>query len=325
MINKKILIQGEKGDTGSAGTDTTVPMNGIIAFKGDVIPTGYQLYSEVPDGVLTHITATYTQTATITDASSLDDLRPDLIVKAYYYDAETGITSEYVITDYTLSGTLTVGTSTITASYKGFSDTFEVTVESSINYLYNWDLKTSLIDIVNSKVASVSGAATFIEGVGVVFSGATGRLTLQSSNVGGLLKKGQTYEIDVAIMDKAFSNTHGRFIMVNESGGFCWRNNTSQWEVYDKTASKWLSYTQTSNDYNAFNNKTLKMIITTYDHMDIYADDTLVYSGKSLLHIDTHYAFYIGQATGGTTTPQAYYNLTITGVRIYETPQGGNQ
>lgn len=48
-IYKKVLMRGEKGDTGSDGTDTTAPTNGIIAFDGETIPTGYTLYSEVAE------------------------------------------------------------------------------------------------------------------------------------------------------------------------------------------------------------------------------------------------------------------------------------
>ena len=47
-INKKVLLMGEKGDTGDAGVDTTIPTNGLIAIEGD-IPDGYVLYEEVED------------------------------------------------------------------------------------------------------------------------------------------------------------------------------------------------------------------------------------------------------------------------------------
>lgn len=41
-IIKKIILKGEKGDAGGAGSDTTVPFNGVIAFDGDEIPEGYE-------------------------------------------------------------------------------------------------------------------------------------------------------------------------------------------------------------------------------------------------------------------------------------------
>ena len=73
------------------------------------------------------ITATYTQSGTVYDTDSLDSLKTDLVVTANY----SGGTSETVpSTDYTLSGTLVAGTSTITVSYGGKTASFNVTVSS---------------------------------------------------------------------------------------------------------------------------------------------------------------------------------------------------
>lgn len=89
--NKTIPIKGLKGDTGDAGADTTIPQSGLIAIKDEIeIPTGYELYEYVEDGTLIGITATYNQTATITDQSSLDDLRPDLTVISTYDNGHFG-------------------------------------------------------------------------------------------------------------------------------------------------------------------------------------------------------------------------------------------
>lgn len=84
---------------------------------------------------LTQITAVYTQSGTVYDTDSLDDLKTDLVVTAYYADT-TGET----VSDYTLSGTLAVGTSTITVSYGGKTATFTVTVtdyRSVMSYAYS--------------------------------------------------------------------------------------------------------------------------------------------------------------------------------------------
>ena len=70
------------------------------------------------------ISAVFTQGANIIyNTDSLDVLRQYLVVTAYYSDSTSAI-----VTDYTLSGTLTVGTSTITVSYGGKTATFNVTV-----------------------------------------------------------------------------------------------------------------------------------------------------------------------------------------------------
>ena len=76
-----------------------------------------------PDAELVSISAVYTQSGTVYDTDSLDDLKSDLVVTALYSDATTA-----TITAYTLSGTLTAGTSTITVTYGGKTTTFTVTV-----------------------------------------------------------------------------------------------------------------------------------------------------------------------------------------------------
>ena len=67
---------------------------------------------------LVSISAVYTQSGTVYNTDSLDSLKSDLIVTALYADTTTA-----TIQSYTLSGTLTVGTSTITVSYGGKTST----------------------------------------------------------------------------------------------------------------------------------------------------------------------------------------------------------
>lgn len=91
------------------------------------------MYPPVP---LASISAVYTQSGTVYDTDSLDSLKSDLVVTATYEDSTTE-----TVTDYTLSGTLAVGTSTITVAYGGKTTTFTVTVSaaptlSSISAVY---------------------------------------------------------------------------------------------------------------------------------------------------------------------------------------------
>ena len=81
----------------------------------------------VAQATCTGITATYTQSGTVYDSDTLDSLKTDLVVTASW---SNGTTSTLADTDYTLSGTLAVGTSTITVSYGGMTDTFNVTVST---------------------------------------------------------------------------------------------------------------------------------------------------------------------------------------------------
>lgn len=74
--------------------------------------------------ILQSISTVFNQgSAIIYTTSSLDDLKPYLTVTARYSDS-----TSQTVTGYTLSGTLTVGTSTITASYGGKTATFNVSV-----------------------------------------------------------------------------------------------------------------------------------------------------------------------------------------------------
>ena len=73
--------------------------------------------------VIIRIQATYTQSKEIHTDTSLDELRDDLVVRG-----GLGGSMPYILTDYTLSGELTVGTSTITVDFYGKTTTFDVVV-----------------------------------------------------------------------------------------------------------------------------------------------------------------------------------------------------
>lgn len=90
-----------------------------------------------PEGDVVSIEAVYTQDGAVVYANTpLDALRADLVVTATLSDSTTK-----AISDYTLIGTLTAGTSTVTVKYRDLTDTFSVTVtaaptEVSITALY---------------------------------------------------------------------------------------------------------------------------------------------------------------------------------------------
>ena len=76
-----------------------------------------------PPENLAYITAVYTQYGTVYDTDPIDTLRYNLVVTAHFYDSTTES-----VTAYGLSGTLSVGTSTVTVYYGGKTTTFTVTV-----------------------------------------------------------------------------------------------------------------------------------------------------------------------------------------------------
>lgn len=88
-----------------------------------------------PPANLVSISAVYTQSGTVYDTDTLDSLKEDLVVTAHYDDFST-----QTVTDYTLSGTLTEGTSTITVSYGGKTTTFTVTVTEYPSYSITYNL-----------------------------------------------------------------------------------------------------------------------------------------------------------------------------------------
>lgn len=74
--------------------------------------------------VLLNIVAVFSQGSNVIyDTDTLDSLKEYLVVTANYDDE-----SSRTVTNYTLSGTLAVGTSTITVSYGGKTTTFNVVV-----------------------------------------------------------------------------------------------------------------------------------------------------------------------------------------------------
>lgn len=81
------------------------------------------------------------------DTDSLDTLKQYLTVTATYADTSTA-----VVTNYSLSGTLTEGTSTITVTYGGVTDTFIVTVtHATVQYT----VTNTLTNCSNSNAATV--------------------------------------------------------------------------------------------------------------------------------------------------------------------------
>jgi len=95
--------------------------NGTISIPN---VTGNLVITVTATSAIVSISAVFTQgQAVIYENSSINTLRQYLTVTATYADSTTE-----TVTDYTLSGTLTVGASTITVAYGGKMDTFNVTV-----------------------------------------------------------------------------------------------------------------------------------------------------------------------------------------------------
>ena len=122
----------ESGSSGGLTADIKAALLACFANVAWAGNDGQDFYDALesalnPPANLSSITCVYTQSGTVYDTASLDDLKPDLVVTAHWSDNTTS-----TITTYTLSGTLTVGTSTITVTYGGKTTTFTVVVQASV-------------------------------------------------------------------------------------------------------------------------------------------------------------------------------------------------
>ena len=130
----KFYVRNGSGGGGSGLTEDVKTALLQLAQKVAYIDedgTGYyqDLYSAFyPSRTLSYITCTFNQGANVIyDNASLNSLKQYLTVTAYYGDD----TTEDVTASAVLSGTLEVGTSTITATYSGKTATFTVTVTAA--------------------------------------------------------------------------------------------------------------------------------------------------------------------------------------------------
>ena len=108
----------------------------------------------IAQATVTSISAVYTQSGTVDVIDSLDSLKSDLVVTANWSNDTTTTVAD---TDYTLSGTLTTGTSVITVSYAGKTTTFNVTVTSEYTWYYkasDGQTLTDRSDIVTKNITS---------------------------------------------------------------------------------------------------------------------------------------------------------------------------
>lgn len=117
----------------------------ITATAGSVSAT-----CAIAVAALSSITAVFTQGGqTIYSDDTLDSLKQYLTVTATYSDGET---EDVPAEDYTLSGTLTVGTSTITVTYEEETDTFEVTVTQAVT---RYTITNNLTHVASSNPAVI--------------------------------------------------------------------------------------------------------------------------------------------------------------------------
>ena len=167
--------------------DANYTISGTLTEGVSTILVTYGEYSDSFDVTVlrlqeTDIEATYTQGETVVyDNATLDSLKASLEVKVNKNDG-----TSYALTadQYTLSGELTAGESTITVTYGDFTDTFTVNVTA---------------------VAPVSIDAVYTQGEAVVYTSAT--LDSLKSALAVTLTKNNGDTANVAVADVTLSGT----------------------------------------------------------------------------------------------------------------------
>ena len=190
----------------SDSSTVTVPsgsytLSGSLSIEGDnTITVSYSGESTTVTVtavtlVLLSIDAVYTQSGTVYDNQTLDSLKADLVVTASWDDSSTTTLSA---NDYSLSGTLATGTSTITVSYGGKTDTFDVTVtHATVQYT----ITNTLTQCTNSNNASVINELTAYSGTLSANSGyamGTVSITMGGTDITGTAYDSSTGAISIA-------------------------------------------------------------------------------------------------------------------------------
>lgn len=283
----------------------------ITATAGNVSATCSVIVAQVN---LSSISASYTQSGTVYDNASLDDLKADLVVTASW---NNGTTSTLNDADYTLSGTLTAGTSTITVTYGGNTTTFSVTVTAN-PYLAYWDFTQSLVDTVNGYEFTLScGSRGTLErtGEGLVFSCPdTGSYDANAQLPNTVtFPKGSKLTIEFGASDAQMTSNAGTkgstYGFGNGSllGGVAtiyWRGSSEKFYSYESSWSdRWIS---TAPDY--FNNKTLVIEVASDKTRTLTVDGVAFGTVPgSVISSDT-YTFLFGRKMSD---GQTFHNIKI--------------
>ena len=298
-------------------SDDDYTLSGTLSSATSTITVSYEGYSDTFSVSVTHvyvtgITAIYTQTKDVYNTDTLSSLIPDLVVTALL---SNGTTRTLQGNDYVLSGTLSIGTSAVTISYEGATTIFNVTVVEKP--LYKWDFTKSSVDIIDNNSAELQNG---------VIRTSTG---LNFNNISQAVRLPHAYEadraieIDVTEFDiQSGDDRHVRFVMTSDtastSGVLIWRynGNPSGWSAYQSGGVGWSNNYNGLTQKNAFANCTIRIEIDNSGISTLYKDGVLI--GSSTIHMDTTATdIWIGNIHS-TEAGANLYNVTITGIRIYD-------
>lgn len=208
------------------------------------------------------------------------------------------------------------------------------------NYLYKWDFTKSLVDEKQGAEATYYGsnaASITRDSEGIHINNEK-----QCIYIGQMDMTGKTLEVDIPYFELAGSSSSNTDFVSHSSSKT--NDYYSIRSLYFTPGSGWYCYGYGSinaykSDRNSaiidaqhplsdINGKTLKIIYKTTGGIDVYFNDTLIGSDSTKwfnTYPDRHSAEFIylgGKPQQGGGSGQTYngnsYNMTITGVRIYE-------
>ena len=206
-------------DSTQLDSDLTSVANAIRTKGGTsaslAFPAGFvSAVQAIPTGggspTVTGLSAVYTQSGVVDIKDDLSVLIPDLVVTATISNT---LQVEVSPTDYTLSGTFTVGTSTITVSYGGLTATFSVTVTQYWDYY--WDYTDGVFPTGFTESNSGNGGTVTLTDDGVVlYSGTStsGWSRIENSDFNNFTNKAEQkviFSVDKTTGENGFRNVVG--------------------------------------------------------------------------------------------------------------------
>ena len=261
---------------------------------------------DVPEAVLTGLAVSYTG-GDVAAGTALTDLT-GITVTARYSDG-----SEAPVTGYSLSGTIAVGTNTVTVSYEGHTTNFAVTgIQESAEgplLLHEWDYTQSLVDSVGGVEMVLTGATRDEMGLHIN--------TVNDAACTTVNLLGKTAEIELGEITDGFSSGHGRAITLSAwvgvdslgyNSGIIWRS-TGRWCWYGgATVAGWTDGENTNK--LALSNGIIRIPLKeNKEKFDVTLNGDVLLS-----QVDRNGASYLGFGSDKT----AFAGLTVKKLRIYE-------
>lgn len=279
--------------------DTTGTKPITVSYKyGEVTKTATFSVTVNETKTLDHIGAVYTQGSSVVyPDTSLDKLRDNLVVTAYYTEG-----SPTVITNYTLSGTLSVGTSTITAAYQNKTATFNVTVSEP-----QW--RTGYVTVGNPTIDSSTNKITTSDGNFIKTS-----FTFDNQNAPWEIRTKATYDKPmiteqvfydlIGFVDENNNSVRGALIEINQGPirntqniNLWLSNNNSSWNIYSsaevQNMGPDISLLNGKDIYVRYGWTGTKYYMEVSEYEDVW-DGTYRFEYASTTNIMTGYALAVG-------------------------------